>query len=65
MPGNYGLLDQIEALKWVSENIGSFRGDRSKVTVFGSSAGSASTGFLMLSPYTKGMIFPLRNLHPA
>lgn len=54
MPGNYGLLDQIEAVRWVSNNIASFRGDKNWVTVLGSSAGSASAGFLMLSPYTEG-----------
>lgn len=54
--GNYGILDQIAALRWVRENIGAFGGDREKITVFGQSAGSMSTQVLVSSPLTKGMI---------
>ena len=54
MNGNYGLLDQIQALRWVSENIKEFRGDPQRVTLFGHSAGAASIGLLLVVPQTKG-----------
>ncbi len=54
--GNYGLLDQIEALKWVYENIEAFHGDKNRITVFGQSAGAMSVQALVSSPLTKGMI---------
>ncbi|KAL8625654.1 hypothetical protein ACOMHN_043929 [Nucella lapillus] len=53
--GNYGMLDQIEALQWVKDNIGHFGGDPERVTVDGHSAGGCSVGLLMLSPLTKGL----------
>ncbi|XP_035689601.1 crystal protein-like [Branchiostoma floridae] len=47
--GNYGTLDQIEALKWVQQNIADFGGDKDKVTVIGQSAGSDSIAVLLTS----------------
>jgi carboxylesterase type B len=47
---NLGLKDQIAALQWIQANIGVFGGDKSKVTVFGESAGAISLAILMLNP---------------
>jgi len=52
---NYGLADQVAALKWVKANIASFGGDASNVTVFGESAGGISVLYLMLTPDSKGL----------
>lgn len=51
--GNYALLDQIAAMKWVKDNIAKFGGDAANVTISGQSAGSYSVGFLMTSPLAK------------
>lgn len=54
IPGNYGLKDQLLALKWVKNNIKYFNGDPNKVTIFGQSAGGASVTFHLMSKQSKG-----------
>lgn len=55
MLGNYGLMDQIAALRWVRDNIAAFGGDPGNVTVFGESAGGMSVHALLTAPQAKGL----------
>lgn len=53
--GNYGILDQQLALKWVKRNIAKFGGDKDNVTVGGQSAGATDTGIHVISPLSDGL----------
>lgn len=53
--GNYGLLDQIEALRWIRRNIEAFGGNKDNVTIAGESAGALSVTYLMAAPSARGL----------
>ncbi|KAJ8727212.1 hypothetical protein PYW08_015609 [Mythimna loreyi] len=55
VPGNAGLKDQVEALKWVQRNIKNFGGDADRVTIMGQSAGGASVALHIASPMSQGL----------
>lgn len=53
--GNYAIMDQIAALRWVKRNVAGFAGDAANVTLFGESAGAGSVQILMGSPASRGL----------
>ena len=53
--GNYGLYDQMTAIRWVKDNIAAFGGDPENITIMGQSAGAASVQLLCQSPLTDGL----------
>ncbi len=54
--GNYGIMDVLEALRWVKQNAASFGGDPGRVTVFGESAGASMLDLLLVSPMSQGLV---------
>lgn len=52
--GNFGLYDQITAIKWIRDNIASFGGDKNNITILGQSAGAMSVDILLSAPECKG-----------
>lgn len=55
IPGNFGMKDQVEALRWVQRNIAAFNGNAKKVTIVGYSAGGASVHLHYMSPLSEGL----------
>ncbi|XP_064471267.1 acetylcholinesterase-1-like isoform X2 [Ornithodoros turicata] len=55
MPGNMGMYDQVEALRWIKNNVEYFGGDPNAITLAGQSAGAVSVHFHMMSPLSKGL----------
>ncbi|XP_066948160.1 esterase E4-like [Macrobrachium rosenbergii] len=56
LPGNYGILDQVSALRWVKRHISEFGGDPNQITLGGFSAGAGSTNLHLYSPLTKDLV---------
>ncbi len=54
--GNYGIMDQIQALKWIRENIAGFGGDPYNITCFGQSGGARATAAICCSPLARGYV---------
>ena len=54
-PGNFGMLDQVEAMKWVKDNIENFGGNPNNVTIFGTGTGGSSVSLHLLSPLSKDL----------
>lgn len=63
--GNLGLVDQVEALRWVQRNISQFGGDPGSVTIFGESAGGSSVLSLMATPLARGLFHRVIALSPS
>lgn len=55
IPGNMGLQDQAQSLRWIQENIEAFSGDKDRVTIMGSNSGGWSVGFHLMSPMSEGL----------
>lgn len=55
IPGNAGLLDSVEALRWIQSHISKFGGDPNRVTVSGQSTGSTLSQYMMITPLTDGL----------
>lgn len=56
LKGNYGLEDQLAAIRWIRDNADAFRADPSRVTAFGHSAGSAMVGMMLVMPSARGLV---------
>lgn len=53
--GNYGVMDMIEALRWLQRHVAAFGGDAQRITIFGESAGGLAVGQLMVAPAARGL----------
>jgi len=62
VPGNAGIFDMIEALRWVNKHISNFGGNPKQVTIAGGSAGGEAVAILLLTPQAKGNGIIIRTL---